>query len=810
MESNYNEYQLKQGNNIYIFSSCIVNDKIRFLCDNQKDKKYSKEYSIYELQFIDPIFYSIDSEENAIKFIDKALSVYKVAVTEEPGILKIIFYITNKGLINTVELPLYQLGKQTLQSKDNINNVKDSSTQSKDEANNVISNDTQQNYNNTNITVDTGEVGAYGNNSSNINNGDFNMNEFLSQNQTGSYANSGITYDNTVSTNYEGYQNYNNYQTDNNQYIQSGYDTTNNTMGAQGLNSFPEIIGNTNSNEYNINDNTYNYNIVENTPNQYISSNNIYNYDYSATNKYDTASYEISSNTYGTTQLNKPYPSRNTNAQYNEYNQYAHYTFPTVKPTPNNQNAFSSSYETISHVGPSIPPLNIPKQVQINPLESGYASNKYTTQTFEQPNTLFNEYETTADDMPKYNTNTEYQLSHREYLPESDAKNIQNRQRQSLQSHEVRINKLEGDTMELKNETKKIQDELTNITGKLEQANVPNINNLKIQADEAESLKNQIAQLSPLKQQLEEMAILKSQLLELNSLRAKMAELSSVQAQLEELKILREQVAEVDMLKKQLEELKTLKSRKSESTENLKKKIEELEKSNLEYEKEITFLKKSQSPEQVLTNSPKLAEEKKIINEEDKSEQKLEQKSEQDQEQEQEQDIECVKGVIIHDTKELEMITNKINKLNKKLTLNLLYKASADSDKAEAFHGKCDDAKSTIVLVETDKGKRFGGYTTCSWGGDCIEKKDEEAFVFSLDKMKTYDNIPGENAIGCYPKYGPVFLGCQIRIYDNAFIKGGTTFEKGLNYNTDEDFELTDGDRTFNVKEIEVYEVIQQ
>ena len=76
--------------------------------------------------------------------------------------------------------------------------------------------------------------------------------------------------------------------------------------------------------------------------------------------------------------------------------------------------------------------------------------------------------------------------------------------------------------------------------------------------------------------------------------------------------------------------------------------------------------------------------------------------------------------------------------------------------------------------------------------------------------MKTYDNIPGENAIGCYPKYGPVFLGCQIRIYDNAFIKGGTTFEKGLNYNTDEDFELTDGDRTFNVKEIEVYEVIQQ
>ena len=169
-----------------------------------------------------------------------------------------------------------------------------------------------------------------------------------------------------------------------------------------------------------------------------------------------------------------------------------------------------------------------------------------------------------------------------------------------------------------------------------------------------------------------------------------------------------------------------------------------------------------------------------------------------------------VKGDIIHNTAELEMLTRKINKHNQKLTLNLLYKASADSDKALAFHEKCDDAQSSIVLVETTKGKRFGGFTTCSWRGDCIDKKDEDAFVFSLDKMMTYDNIPGEDAVGCYPKFGPIFLGCQIRIYDDAFTKGGTTFERGLNYNTEEDFELTGGDRVFGVKEIEVYEVIPQ
>ena len=172
--------------------------------------------------------------------------------------------------------------------------------------------------------------------------------------------------------------------------------------------------------------------------------------------------------------------------------------------------------------------------------------------------------------------------------------------------------------------------------------------------------------------------------------------------------------------------------------------------------------------------------------------------------QEEEED----KGEIIHNMKELELITDKINKENKKIIINLLYKASVDGDKASVFHDKCDQAKSTIVLVETLNGKRFGGFTSCSWAGNCEDKNDPDAFIFSLDKMKTYENIPGDEAIGCYPKFGPIFLGCQIKIFDNAFTKGGTTFEKELNFNTKEDYELTGGDRVFQIKEIEVYEVI--
>ena len=168
---------------------------------------------------------------------------------------------------------------------------------------------------------------------------------------------------------------------------------------------------------------------------------------------------------------------------------------------------------------------------------------------------------------------------------------------------------------------------------------------------------------------------------------------------------------------------------------------------------------------------------------------------------------EIIKGDIIKSMKELELLTRKINKNNKKIVLNLLYKATIDSDSAEIFHNKCDFAKKTVVLIETKFGKRFGGYTSCDWKGNNIEKKDNNAFLFSLDKMKIYDIIQGENAIGCSQKYGPIFLGCQIKIHDKFFKNGGRTCKKEKNYYTQEDYELSGGLKKFNIRDIEVYSV---
>ena len=356
--------------------------------------------------------------------------------------------------------------------------------------------------------------------------------------------------------------------------------------------------------------------------------------------------------------------------------------------------------------------------------------------------------------------------------------------RKQNESFQTENSALVNENNTLKNENEKFRTELINKQ-----------NEIKTYKEENEKYKNQFTIFqntsNAYKQQNEELIKIKEEYENQNQI---------LKNNLEQM------TKEKELLNKEIEELKhnfTIVSDEKESLLNnindLKKSLEVQQQQSIN-EEEIKKLIEENSAFRIKAQENDLL--KKQI--EDLQYQiQIGQEKEEEYEEEQE-----VKGDIIHDMKELEMLTKKINKDNKKIIINLLYKASADSDKASVFHEKCDQAKNTIVLVETKDGMRFGGYTTCSWSGNCVDKNDPNAFIFSFDKMKTYDNIPGDEAIGCYPKFGPIFLGCQIKIFDNAFTKGGTTFEKELNYNTQEDYELTGGKRAFEVKDIEVYEVI--
>ena len=770
MEKNTSTYKLEQNGKVYMFSTSLVGDNIRLSCKNSsspKNKRYSRDFTIENLRKLDKLFNVLKTPIQAIQYIDEALRQQKVGVTEENNGIKITFYITTKGITNQIDIPLGDMnsmmntsnGNEYLYQNEKIENYEINNTPqeinyeqyfqnveyNQDIQNTPLENVDYNQYTTTNIEPNTNIYTPEQNYQENTNT-EFDVNKYFSDTNTNTAEGPYISpADNNEVQEYQQEQN------------------INTNVDVEQYNNINNI------NEYNNNQ------MINQTETKEVENTDI-NFDeqikqilQQENNNVNINVNEINSNNIITTQ-----------AEEKEINQESK-PLTTTKVLP---------VKTTTRILPPIGPFTSLNGLDLHKL--GMMNSEHQKMPpFEQV------FENTTPE-PQTETKTEYyeineQISTQpKYVTKAETKTTKTTMTTNINTN---MNQnINVDSYLMKNIPS------ADITQRPLASNQTQIiNNIKT---ENISLKKQIAELRKSQKEIQNVTITKSQLAELDSLRKKVAEFEILKGQLKELNTLRMQLAELNSAKAQLKELNILKEKinaqnkelaqlrlKAAEAEKLKLQVQELEKIKLKYEKDIVGLKESLRIYSIKTNAKEEKEEKEVI--EDDTPEEI-----------------TVKGDIIHDTNELELITKKINVKNQKLTLNLLYKASADSDKAAAFHAKCDQAKSTIVLIETDKGKRFGGFTSCSWEGDCLEKQDESAFVFSLDKMKTYDNIPGEEAIGCYPKFGPIFLGCQIRIYNDAFTKGGSTFERGLNFDTEEDYELTGGDRIFKVKEIEVYEVV--
>ena len=182
--------------------------------------------------------------------------------------------------------------------------------------------------------------------------------------------------------------------------------------------------------------------------------------------------------------------------------------------------------------------------------------------------------------------------------------------------------------------------------------------------------------------------------------------------------------------------------------------------------------------------------------------------------------IDKIKSVslIIRDMKDIDFIINKINliyvELDKKFqNMNLIYSATEDGDACTIFHSMCDGISPLLIFIKTNKGVRFGGFTSVPY--ECPTtykgKIDDTAFIFSLDKRKTYEVEKGAKAICCYKNYGPVFYGyeyCNIYLVGNLLNVEGNVAKKGDRYNTTEDYEINGGEKKFMAEEVEVFQVI--
>ena len=799
MESKPKKYQLTQKNGTYILYTSIVGNEIKITVENSSvpNSAHSRTYSVDTWKRIGAVFESINSAQDAIQWIDNAMKVHKVKIVEEGSLVKLIFAITESNKTrHFVQIPISGDNTMALSSiNTNISAAPFVSGQTAElPQTQVVQQDysqyqsqqyMQQAATTTNTTTTTTTTNAQ-----------FNINEFGIDPSKVVKSTVNPNTDDIIKS-IESEQKL--------RLSQVGKLTTENYV--------PEV-------KVDIPFKVVETPVQEQTTNTFIdTTTTATNFDL---NQFTTTAPETTTNTFTDT---------TTNFDLNQFN--------TTDTSASQFNFEESKSTTTPNITTQYTETNTQITSTVNAAPATSYSSPYITPADDFPAT------TTTETIPveSYTQNNneinfgEYQATTTTTTTDTqfNTQDFTNTQFTEFDSGvpDDRLFKLEGDATNLKNEHQEIQYKLTNLTNQVslyknqlellekeknnrelsalraENAQIKQqlseLNNLRKAASEVQVLREKVAQLDPLRRKAAEADSLKGQLNELHMLRMKVAELSGMQNQLGELNNLKAQVGQMNLMKQQMDELNMLKAKVEELSRNnlktndendekemLKRKLQELESLKSEYEQEIRTLRENKT-----TVATKAVQENSGL---EKKQLLFEERAQQI----------SVKGDIIHSTEELELITRKINKANKKITLNLLYKATVDSDKAEAFHDKCDQAQSSLVLVETDKGKRFGGFTSCSWAGECIEKKDEDAFIFSLDKMQVYENIPGEEAIGCYPKFGPIFLGCQIRIYDNAFAKGGTTFEKGLNYNTEEDFELTGGERIFGVKEIEVYEVIAQ
>ena len=150
---------------------------------------------------------------------------------------------------------------------------------------------------------------------------------------------------------------------------------------------------------------------------------------------------------------------------------------------------------------------------------------------------------------------------------------------------------------------------------------------------------------------------------------------------------------------------------------------------------------------------------------------------------------------------------------DRKVIFNLIYRASRDGANAQSYHSRCDEKINTVTVVQTVKGSKFGGYTETQIQDGNIGYKDPNSFIFSLNKMKIYENLNKDNnVIRHYRDNGPYFVGGFV-IYDSNFNDNNSNYvcDKTSSFNffsdSEKEYEINNGEKYFHIKELEVFEI---
>ena len=164
---------------------------------------------------------------------------------------------------------------------------------------------------------------------------------------------------------------------------------------------------------------------------------------------------------------------------------------------------------------------------------------------------------------------------------------------------------------------------------------------------------------------------------------------------------------------------------------------------------------------------------------------------------------------------EYDMISDWISP-NKKIELNLLYRASRDGDKAKIFHDKCDNKGSSFCIFHLDNGYKIGAYSSISWKNNGGKANDPNTFICSITNKEKYE-LKNKNGYSVYndSSYGPDFYGgigyADVIIYDNCLNRKDGILVNSNAYNSSMIQligKMSDSYLFLKLKDYEVYQIL--
>ena len=172
---------------------------------------------------------------------------------------------------------------------------------------------------------------------------------------------------------------------------------------------------------------------------------------------------------------------------------------------------------------------------------------------------------------------------------------------------------------------------------------------------------------------------------------------------------------------------------------------------------------------------------------------------------------------IFKSVKKIKFILDHIKENDKSFNFNnikLLYRGSRNGDRTKTCHELCDNKQNILIIIKTDTGYIFGGYTKIGFKNSttwrCI--RDNNSFLFSKTLKKIYPVIKDKRVLSYDDddSYGLCFC-FSLCFRDNFMNKNNNYFDdlikyhfNGLNY----DYEMNGCVEKFYIKELEVFQLL--